>query len=117
MAQLQAFVQKWSLGDAAQALLMGCDLATRNKIMMEFSPRDCSTDVNNVFLKFASNVTKGQGKGAGRPSSGLMLTNGPGGPLPALGNGGAYGPARGGCAFGAQQLAVVPVQPQVAVAW
>merc|ERR1712194_414107 len=33
------------------------------RVLTEFRPRDASTDVNNIFMKFAQSLAKGEGKG------------------------------------------------------
>merc|ERR1712032_542558 len=43
------FVNKWSLGPDAQAMLSGFIPDMQQKIMREFCPRDASQDCNNIF--------------------------------------------------------------------
>jgi len=62
-----AFCTRWSLGDDAQSLLFSLDAEKQRRVMAEFLPRDASSDVNHLFLKFAQGVLKGTaGKGKGK---------------------------------------------------
>merc|ERR1712217_658053 len=66
------FVNKWSLGPDAQAMLSGFIPDMQQKIMREFCPRDASQDCNNIFMKFAQSVSRGVkgGKGCGMVGGG-----------------------------------------------
>lgn len=63
---LATFIAQWSLGPDAQNLLYGMDLEAQQKVMTQFSPRDTSSDVNNIFMRFAQGIAGGTGKGANR---------------------------------------------------
>lgn len=58
--EMEAFVARWALGLEAQQLLWSLDHFARQRVMQEFSPRDTSTDVNAIFLKFAHGVASGK---------------------------------------------------------
>lgn len=65
--EMNAFIAQWNLGPEATQLLTGMDASARAKVLREFSPRDTSSDVNNIFIRFAQGVAKGTpraGKGA-----------------------------------------------------
>merc|ERR1711879_300799 len=65
-SDILAFCTRWSLGDDAQSLLFSLDAEKQRRVMAEFLPRDASSDVNHLFLKFAQGVLKGtaaKGKG------------------------------------------------------
>eukprot|EP00927_Polykrikos_kofoidii_P057030 TRINITY_DN5113_c0_g3_i1.p1 TRINITY_DN5113_c0_g3~~TRINITY_DN5113_c0_g3_i1.p1 ORF type:complete len:444 (-),score=111.02 TRINITY_DN5113_c0_g3_i1:103-1434(-) len=68
--ELEAFVARWNLGDEAQTLLLGLKPPLRLRVMTEFAPRDMTTDVNNIFLKFATGVAIGKGSWKGKGSWG-----------------------------------------------
>jgi len=65
-AEMEAFVVQWSLGPEAQQLLVSLQLAMRQKVMQEFSPRDTTRDCNVIFIKFAQGIAGGKGKGFGK---------------------------------------------------
>jgi len=61
--ELQSFITQWSLGPEASQLLMSLEPMARQRVTKEFQPRDASTDVNNIFMRFAQGVAKGGSKG------------------------------------------------------
>jgi hypothetical protein len=65
-ATAAAFVAQWNLNQDAQNMMFGFPAEVQLKVMSQFSPRDTSTDVSNIFMKFASNCARGQGHGAAR---------------------------------------------------
>merc|ERR1711957_142215 len=63
---LAGFVAQWRLNADAQNILMQMVPEAQQKVMSQFAPRDTSTDVSNIFMKFAQNVARGTGHGAQR---------------------------------------------------
>lgn len=63
--ELEAFVERWALGAEAQDVLHSLDPTAQLRVMTEFRPRDSSSDVNNIFIKFA------QGVATGKPRTGI----------------------------------------------
>lgn len=71
--EIQAFITRWSLGAEASQLLGTLTPMVRSRVMREFSPRDATSDANNIFIRFAEGVanrvprvSKGKGKGGGK---------------------------------------------------
>jgi len=62
--EIATFVSQWNLHDDAQQVLYSLSPELMMKVMTDFSPRDTSSDVNNIFMKFAQGVGKGKGKPA-----------------------------------------------------
>jgi hypothetical protein len=67
------FIKRWGLGPDASQMLQKLNPQMRGRVMREFSPRDTSSDVNNIFMKFAQGVAnhvprvgQGYGKGYGK---------------------------------------------------
>jgi len=65
-SQAADFVVMWSLGEEAQQIFNGLSEEHRQRVMTEFSPRDTSSDVNNIFMKFCQGMSKGKSKGKGK---------------------------------------------------
>lgn len=65
-----AYLARWRLGDEAQTAFYGLLPDQQQKVMQEFSPRDTSSDANNIFIRFCQGVARGtsggKGKGFGR---------------------------------------------------
>jgi hypothetical protein len=64
--EMQEFIKRWSLGPEASQLISRLNPMKRSKVMREFNPRDATTDVNNIFIRFAHGVSDGKGKSAGK---------------------------------------------------
>merc|ERR1712146_355666 len=63
--EIERFVVKWNLGDAAVRALHNLRPA-KLRVMKEFAPRDTDRDANGIFLRFVEGVEKGKGdKGKG----------------------------------------------------
>eukprot|EP00929_Paragymnodinium_shiwhaense_P041587 TRINITY_DN21588_c0_g1_i1.p1 TRINITY_DN21588_c0_g1~~TRINITY_DN21588_c0_g1_i1.p1 ORF type:complete len:530 (-),score=110.99 TRINITY_DN21588_c0_g1_i1:89-1678(-) len=59
--EVDEFVSRWALGPDAQGMLAAMAPLHRRSILQQFNPRDTSRDVNAVFMKFAQNMSRGQG--------------------------------------------------------
>merc|ERR1719215_2554021 len=75
-SQLQAYMDRWALGEDARSIFLALSPENRLRVMTEFSPRDLSSDVNNVFMKFCQGVGSGKGKGKGKGPPGSSGADG-----------------------------------------
>jgi len=57
----QQFVARWGLNADSQARLFSLAPHVREKVMLEFSPRDTSRDANAIFQKFTNGVEQAYG--------------------------------------------------------
>merc|ERR1711879_91225 len=58
---IRSYLSKWNLSPEAQAMFLSFTPQIQHKIMQEFSPRDTSRDVSNIFMKFSQGVSRGMG--------------------------------------------------------
>jgi len=61
----EAYALQWALGEEAQAAFLSLPPSKQRKVMNEFSPRDTTSDVNRIFVKFVSGISMRAGKGGG----------------------------------------------------
>jgi len=62
---IEAYVMQWALGEEAQSAFLSLPPSKQRKVMNEFNPRDTSSDVNRIFVKFVSGISMRAGKGGG----------------------------------------------------
>lgn len=60
-ANVSSFVMQWNLREDAQAILYSLPPEAQQKVLTQFAPRDASTDVNNIFMKFAQGIARATG--------------------------------------------------------
>lgn len=96
---VQEFVLKWGLQQDAQELLLSLDAQSRQRVMVEFNPRDTSRDANPIFHTFTRGILSG-GKGKGFAPAGKGYKGAPAYPAAAAAYRGGYAAPSAAVAFG-----------------
>jgi len=60
------YIERWRLGQEAQTAFFSLLPEQQQKVMVEFAPRDTTSDANNIFIRFCQGIARGTSSGRGK---------------------------------------------------